>query len=269
MTTASLAEAVRLSERDGALVGEVHEGWDVFGIPHGGYLAALGGNAVLQATGQPDLFSITTHYLRKAAVGPIAFEVAAVGGSRRFRTVRAVGVQDGAVVLSIMASTGDRTTIDGPAWAAASPPAIPEAALSPPAGDPALPFTAPAVAERVALRLETATAGFAVGRTGDEARLRGVLQPTAGEPADQLLGLLACDVTPPAVWNALGASGWVPTVELTAHLRARPVDGPMVVDVVTAHVSDGFLEEDARVFDAAGTLVVQSRQLARWTSPNG
>jgi len=39
----------------------------------------------------------------------------------------------------------------------------------------------------------------------------------------------------------------------------------MTVEVDTHHVQDGFLEEDALVRDATGRLVVQSRQLARWT----
>lgn len=269
MTTDSLALAVAVEGGDGGeLTGRVHDGWDVFGIPHGGYLAALMGNAVLQATGRPDLFSLTVHYLRKAAVGPITFEVAEVAGSRRFTTVTAVARQRGAVVLSTMASVGDRTAIEGPEWSVASAPVLAEAQLSPPAGDPLLGYDTPAVAARLALRIEAASALFARGETGAEARLRGVLTPSPGEVTDQLLALVACDLTPPAVWNALGMSGWVPTVELTAHVRARPAPGPLTVDVQTTHVSDGFLNEDALVFDSGGALVVQSRQLARWTSPN-
>lgn len=267
--TGSLAQALAVEPRDGALVGRVHDGWDVFGIPHGGYLLALMGNAVLQGSGRPDLFSLTVHYLRKAAVGPITFEVTEVGGSRRFTTVTVAARQDGVVVLSAMASVGDRSTIEGPAWAHTPAPVLPEGSLTPPAGDPAVGYTAPGVAERLGLRLEAASTLFARGETGAEARLRGVLGPTPGERTDQLLALVACDLTPPAVWNALGAAGWVPTVELTAHVRARPAPGPLTVDVVTTHVSDGFLNEDALVFDVTGALVVQSRQLARWTSPNG
>ena len=56
----TLEEAVDLQRDGDALVGHVHEGWDVFGVPHGGYLLALAGNAVLTATGAPDVFTITT-----------------------------------------------------------------------------------------------------------------------------------------------------------------------------------------------------------------
>lgn len=268
---ASLAQALSVEPLDGVLIGRVHEGWDVYGIPHGGYLAALGANAVLTATGRPDLFTMTTHYLRKAAVGPMAFEVTEVAGSRRFTTVTAIGRQDGQVVLSVMASVGDRTAVTGPSWTDPAAPThrIPDDQLTPPAGDPDMEFQAPGVSQRLALRMDATTTGFVQGRIGADAHMRAVCQAPPGEQADQLLSIIACDVTPPVVWNALGAGGWVPTVELTTHVRARPVDGPLTVDVRTNHVSDGFLEEDALVVDAAGTLVLQSRQLARWSNPNG
>lgn len=267
--TSSLGDAVAVQPQDGALVGTVHDGWDIYGIPHGGYLAAIGANAVLQATSRPDLFTITTHYLRKAALGPIAFEVREVAASRRFTTVTAVGRQEGAVVLSIMASVGDRTAIDGPTWTDASAPRLDDSQLTARAGDPAMGYDAPGVAQRLGLRMEAETTGFIRGRIGEHARMGAVLEAPAGEDPDQLLALIACDLTPPAVWNALGSKGWVPTIELTAHVRARPRPGPLTVDVQTSHVSDGFLNEDAVVFDAGGALIVQSRQLARWTSPNG
>lgn len=261
--TMTLGQALAISGDGGQPTGQVHPGFDVFGIPHGGYLAALGANAVLRATGQPDVFTSTTHYLRKASVGPMAFDVTAVGTSRRFRTVTATGSQDGQVVLAIMASVGDRTGIDGPAWRSADPPSVPRDRLSPPAGADGLPFDPPNIARRGGLRLHTSTIGFATGATGDEARIQAVMQT---DPVDQLAAIVACDLTPPAVWNALGAKGWVPTVELTVHVRARPAAGPLTIDVATNHVAGGFLEEDAVVYDSEGQLVVQSRQLARWTA---
>lgn len=240
----------------------VHAGYDVFTIPHGGYLAALAGSAVLAAAEQPDLFTITVHYLRKATEGPLRFEVDLVGGSRRFTTVHARATQDGEAVLAVLASVGDRTALEGPSWQRTEPWDADAAQLAPPAGSDGLPFEPPNIAKRFALRPDVPSFAFATGEVTGDATLRASME--VDEP-DQLAALIACDITPPAVWNALGAEGWVPTLELTAHVRARPAPGPLTVVATTDHVTDGFLEEDAVVHDAEGQLVVQSRQLARWT----
>ena len=262
----SLADALAVEvHRDGGrrvVDATVHPGHDVYTIPHGGYLAALAGNAVLAASGQPDLFTITTHFLRKATEGSLRFEVDIVGGSRRFTTVQARATQDGEPVLAVMASVGDRTSMTGPHWRRRAPWSAEEGALAPPAGSDDATFPAPNIAARFRLRPERRSFSFATGEVTGDATLRARLDL---EAPDQLAAIVACDVTPPAVWNALGMEGWVPTIELTAHVRARPAPGPLTVVATTDHVSDGFLDEDALVHDSAGTLVVQSRQLARWT----
>jgi hypothetical protein len=260
-------EALALHPDGDALIGRVAPGWDVFGIPHGGYLLALTGKAVLAATGAPDLFTVTTHYLRKARHEPIRFEVRRVGGSRRLTSVTAVATQGEDVVLSAMASVGDRTTISGPSWRRHEPWDPRTAQLTPRAGTPEMlaaggGLRTPEIATRAGERLDVATLGFAAGTPDGTGELRAVVE---GLPADQVGALLACDATPPAAWNALGTSGWVPTVELTAHVRARTGTGPLAVTASTRHVGDGFLDEDALVHDGQGRLMVQSRQLARWT----
>ena len=267
-TYATFDEAVGL-ERDGEdLVGSVAEGWDVFGIPHGGYLLALAGNAVLTASGAPDLFTITTHYLRKARFAPIRFSVTTVGGSRRFTTVTATATQGDDLVLSVMAMVGDRDLFDGPTWHRDEHPDAGAARYTPRAGSPEMAslaggFETPAVAARAGERMDLTSLGFVRGTPDGTAEIRAVAETL---PADQLGALVACDVTPPAAWNAFGVSGWVPTVELTAPGRARRGEGPLHVAVGTRHVTDGFLDEDALVHDATGRLMVQSRQLARWTA---
>ena len=258
----ALAVEVRREQGRHLVDAMVHPGYDVFTIPHGGYLAALAGGAVLAATEQPDLFTITTHFLRKATEGPMQFEVDIVGGSRRFTSVHARASQDGETILSVIASVGDRSGMQGPSWQRTEPWAAAPEDLAPPAGSEGLPFQPPNIAARFALRPDTPSFAFASGEVTGDATLRARLD--VDEP-DQLAAIVACDVTPPAVWNALGMQGWVPTIELTAHVRSRPAPGPMTVVATTDHVTDGFLDEDALVHDSTGALVVQSRQLARWT----
>lgn len=255
---ASIEQALAVHRASANLIEAlVCPGWDIFGIPHGGYLAGLAGAAVLEATGKPDIFSITIHYLRKAAEGPMSFVVEPVGESRRFTSVRATAMQGDRAVLSISASLGDRDAFSGPQWAA-SPPWNPREANLSPVAPPGL----PAVTERMRLRVDLDTTAFITGERRETAELRATVEPSR---IDQLAALIACDITAPAAWNVLGREGWVPTVELTAHVRNRPAPGPLGIDVRTTQIDGGFLEEDALVHDAEGRLIVQSRQLACWT----
>lgn len=73
--------------------------------------------------------------------------------------------------------------------------------------------------------------------------------------------LLGLDAFPPTIFNARLPMGWAPTVELTCHIRARPVPGWLRARFTTRFVSGGFLEEDGELWDSQGRLVAQSRQL--------
>jgi len=76
-----------------------------------------------------------------------------------------------------------------------------------------------------------------------------------------VLGLLwALDALPPVAFD-LGLFGWVPTLEFSAHLRARPAPGWLQVQLRTENVVGGLMEEDARIWDSSGRLVALSRQL--------
>ena len=46
-------------------------------------------------------------------------------------------------------------------------------------------------------------------------------------------------------------------------MRAVPVPGPLRVAARCRHVSGGWFDEESEVWDAAGRLVAQSRQIAR------
>jgi hypothetical protein len=56
--------------------------------------------------------------------------------------------------------------------------------------------------------------------------------------------------------------GWAPTLELTVHVRAHPAPGWLRVRHQTRNLAGGMFEEDCEIWDSAGRLVCQSRQLA-------
>jgi hypothetical protein len=82
-----------------------------------------------------------------------------------------------------------------------------------------------------------------------------------GRPVDTLALLMVCDAFPPAVFHLEMPPGWVPTLELTVHVRAVPAPGPVKCVFRSHFVQGGFFNEDGEVWDSAGTLVAQSRQL--------
>ena len=79
---------------------------------------------------------------------------------------------------------------------------------------------------------------------------------------DALLLALAVDGLPPVVFG-LGATGWAPTVELTMHMRMVPAPGRSGWRPGAGHVTGGWFDEEAEVWDSAANLVAQSRQIAR------
>jgi len=82
------------------------------------------------------------------------------------------------------------------------------------------------------------------------------------EPVDAIALLLAADAFPPAVFNSELPVAWVPTVELTVHVRGVPVPGPLRCSFVSRFIHDGLLDEEGAIWDSSGVLVAQSRQLA-------
>jgi acyl-CoA thioesterase len=81
-------------------------------------------------------------------------------------------------------------------------------------------------------------------------------------PPDALGSVLFADAFPPAVFGLLGLVGWVPTVELTVHVRRRPAPGWVLGQFRAQDLRDGRLIEDGALWDSQGWLIVQSRQLA-------
>jgi hypothetical protein len=49
---------------------------------------------------------------------------------------------------------------------------------------------------------------------------------------------------------------------LTAYLRGRPVDGWLRVLCTTTQIGQDWFDEDHTVVDAAGRIIVQTRQLS-------
>ena len=117
-------------------------------------------------------------------------------------------------------------------------------------------------AAQVEVLMDPATTGWRQDEPSGLPEMRGYFRLRDGQDPDPYVLALAVDGLPPVVFG-LGATGWAPTVELTWHMRAVPCPGPLAVAARARHVSGGWFDEEAEVWDASGRLVAQSRQMAR------
>ena len=250
---------------EGRFAGEVHDGWDIAGNANGGYLLAIAARALRDASGRPDPVSVTAHYLRPGKPGPVTVDTEVVKEGKTFATVR--GTLRDAEDRPLLGLLGTFGTLAPTSEAAvhhelveATPPELPSFEECRPRQH--APSIAPAFMDRVDLRLHPEDSVFAEGQRSGTARMRGWFAFPGDQPIDTIGLLQATDAFPPTIFNVELPVGWTPTVELTAHVRARPAPGPLRCVFTTRFVTGGFLEEDGEVWDATGRLVAQSRQLA-------
>ncbi|MEE1927373.1 thioesterase family protein [Streptomyces sp. TRM 70351] len=259
----------RVERREaGHYAADLPAGWAIGDALNGGYLLAVVGRALGDALAHPDPFTVTAHYLTATRPGPALVRTDAAPPGRTLSAGSATLVQrepDGTETerLRVLATYGDLAALPGDVRTSAEPPVLPPFEQCPGAKDhPGGPEAGPPIAGRLDLRLDPATAGWALGAPSGRGEIRAWFALADGRDLDPLALLLAVDALPPTAFE-LGLSGWVPTVELTAHVRCHPAPGPVRVAITTRNLAGGFLEEDAEVWDSAGRLCAQSRQLAR------
>ncbi|MGW3400033.1 thioesterase family protein [Streptomyces zhihengii] len=247
---------------------ELSAGWTIIHAVNGGYLLAMLGRALGDALPHPDPFSVSAHYLTASRPGPAVIRTEVVRTGRTLSTGQASLLQfeeDGTEVerIRVLATYGDLDALPDEVRTTAKPPAIApiEHCFGPSDGPAPIPGSS-AITERLDIRLDPATVGWAIGAPSGKGEMRGWFGLADGRDADPLSLLLTVDALPPTSFE-LGLTGWTPTVELTTHVRCRPAPGPLRVAITTRNLAGGFLEEDAEVWDSADRLVAQSRQLAK------
>ena len=242
--------------------GQVHPAWNIGANPNGGYLLALAAQALRQAApGQPDPLSITAHYLRPGLAGQhCRITTQLLRGGRTLSTLRATLAQAGQPRLELLAAMGRLGEAD-----TAPPPVLmpPMPALPPPEACIGRSASAQGVELAILGQLDVRLQpDEAVPGAAGRARVSGWIRFADGRPPDLLACLLMADAFPPAVFGLLGMVGWVPTIELTVHLRRHPAPGWLLGQFWAHDLSDGRVVEDGALWDARGHLVAQSRQLA-------
>lgn len=247
----------------GHFTADVNPEWTIVGKPNGGYLLAmLGGAAAAVTTHHPHVIAASAHYLHSPDPGPVEIETEVLRTGRSASQVRARMRQDGQPCVEAILTTSRLGTTAAPYWDRG----VPDMGRIAFEDCPRLISRSPdgrrvAIMEQIDVRLEPGCSGFTEGHPSGRGELRGWLSLPDGESFDTNSLLFAVDAFPPATFE-IEFSGWVPTLELTAYIRALPAPGPVRV-LQRAHlIDDQRVDEACFVWDSAGRLVAQSTQLA-------
>jgi len=186
---------------------------------------------------------------------------------RTFTTVVAEMRQNDRERVRVIGAFGDLSQRKGPTRISARPPDIPPPdecvgllELTEQAARPA-----PQVQNRFDLRLPPDSPWGRPG-DGDPFEITGWIRFRDGTEPSSLSAVAFADAFPPTLLGSMDA-GWVPTVELTVHVRSRPATGWLLGTFRTRVLVDGLMEEDGELWDSEGRPVALSRQLAMVLTP--
>lgn len=242
---------------------EVSPDWNIGPNPNGGYVLALLVDAMARESGDthPDPLTVTAHYLRPTSAGGSAeIAVDLVRRGRRHTHLEATLTQETERVR-VLAVFGNLEEVSGQTVVRGAPPVLPPPDACAARGSvPGPVMEGMTFVDRFDTRLSP-TVGWVRGEQSEVAEVCGWTRFADGRDPDTRSLPLFADAMPPAVF-ALGPTGWVPTIELTVHVRARPAPGWLRARFETRFLVDGYLEEDGEIWDSEDKLVAQSRQLA-------
>jgi len=248
----------------GEYAADLSAGWIVGGGVNGGFLLSVIANAIRASVPtKPDPISVSAYYLSASVPGPatVTTQVKRDGGS--IATVAADLLQDGTARISALATFGDLAALPEASETTAVAPDLPprEQCVPNTMAPEELRAIVPMM-ERFDMLFHPDHIGWAVGQPSGKGVISAWFRLKDGREPDPISLLAAVDLLPPVTFD-LGRPGWAPTLELTAHVRAVPAPGWLRLQHATRNVAGGMFEEDCEVWDSAGHLVAQSRQLAR------
>ena len=238
---------------------ELSTNWNIGGSANGGYAMIAVLRALREVGGHPDPMSVTTHFLRPIKGGGEGrIETELIRRGRNVSVARGTLAQAGGDRLVVTAALGDlgmevadTEQIDLP------PPTIPApddcVARSGGAQGVELPITS-----RIEVRIPP---DRMAPSESAQAISEGWIRFVDGTPPSSLALPLFADAFPPSLFAKLGRVGWVPTIELTVHVRRRPAAGWVQARFECDDLAGGRMIESGTLWDSTGRVVARSRQL--------
>jgi acyl-CoA thioesterase len=260
--------AVELVRADGSwrsFAAEVHSGWEAGRGPHGGYLAAMILRALTDTVADPRRAprSLTIHYARSPAPGPVVIETTLERVGRSLSTLSARMLRDGSTIALALAAFSTP-------WSAPeiNEVRMPDVAPVDPAREDGAPHPqAPGFTRHLRIVPRIGAAPFS--GSPEPMELGAWLALAEPRPLDAISLAFLSDAMLPAPFPRLSEPAVSPTVDLTVHFRAtmpRTSDPDpherCFMRFKAGAVHEGFFEEDGTIWAPDGTLLAQSRQLA-------
>jgi acyl-CoA thioesterase len=261
LTSSGEFDAALALSGNGPDFGAVIDGqWDGRASTNGGFLLSLATRAIGATVPFPDPVAVSGFYLRPGSAGPVEIRTEVIRSGRTTAFGQASLVRDGKELLRATAAFSDLAAAaarGGLSYSGSEPPDQPPPGqcqvLRRPAGRRVT------MADRIEYRCAKPPSYVTGASPSGSPVYEGWMRMADGREPDLLSLPMFTDAVVPAVVEIGVAS--MTTIELTVHLRARPAPGWLAFRMQTRHVADGYLEEDAEIWDSAGQLVAQSRQL--------
>jgi hypothetical protein len=240
---------------------DIDPSWSIGGRPHGGYLLSTVVAPALDDD-HPHPMAVSAHFVASPSESGAVVEVERLRTGRRVASSRLRLVQDDAVKVEVLLSSGRWSPGAEPHWSgSAGPPELPPLEDCPRASSVGPSGGRVGQLDHCDLRPDPATVRWAVGEPAGRAEVRGWIRRDDGADASLLDLLVFADALPPVTFD-LGLFGWVPTLELTVLLRGLPAPGWIRAVQRARLLQDGWLDEECELWDSRGRMVAQARQLA-------
>lgn len=211
-------------------------------------------------SGHPHPIAANVQYVSPPATAAGEVEVEVLRAGRFASQARARLVQEGQARVEAMFTLGTLTAGAAPRWgqipAVVLPPLEECRRLERMGGTGGR-----SLRDVMEQRFDPTTLGFLDGAPSGGGELRAWFQFADGRHVDPLALLFAVDAIPPATFDIV-STGWVPTLNLTAYVRAVPEPGPLKMRMRANVIADEVVDEVCEVWDSTDRLVAQSTQLA-------
>ena len=223
--------------------------------PNGGYILAAMLRGLREEMGAEEPMVAAITYLASPETGPAELRTKSLRHGRRVQTGEAALWEGERHIAQLLANFGART--GGRSLELGTPPALPAPDdCADPRGQG---MPEGGIFDRVDYRLASRP-GWTDGKPSGDPTVELWQRLAGGREIDLPALAFLCDAYAPPVLE-IGEFQSM-TVQLTVHMHRRPVPGWIATRLTTRHVINGFHEEDCELWDEAGNLVAQSRQLA-------